>query len=72
VTGTVELVHSYLAPGGPPQTRAIRWRAYSVTELVRMLVDAGFGEIACHGNLDGGAFAPDTRLVLVATAPSPP
>jgi ubiquinone/menaquinone biosynthesis C-methylase UbiE len=72
VTGTVELVHSYLAPGGPPQTRTIRWRAYSVTELVRMLVDAGFGEIACYGNLDGGAFAPDTRLVLVATAPSPP
>ena len=71
LAGTVELIHTYLAAGGPPQTRTIRWRAYSVTELVRMLTEVGFGEIACHGDLDGGPFGPGTRLVLVATAPAP-
>jgi SAM-dependent methyltransferase len=70
VNGTVELSHTYLPVGGPPQTRTIRWRAYSVTELVRILVDVGFGEISCYGNLDGGPFAADTRLVIVAAAPA--
>jgi SAM-dependent methyltransferase/GNAT superfamily N-acetyltransferase len=70
VAGTVELVHTYMPAGGPSETRTIRWRAYSATELVQILADAGFGEIACCGNLDGGAFGSDTRLVLVATAPA--
>ena len=70
VAGTVELVHTYMPAGGLPETRTIRWRAYTATELVRILADAGFGEIACCGNLDGGAFGADTRLVLVATAPA--
>ena len=56
VAGTVELVHTYMPASGPAETRTIRWRAYSATELVRILADAGFGEIACYGNLDGGAF----------------
>jgi SAM-dependent methyltransferase len=68
VTGTVELVHTYVPAGGPPETRTIRWRAYSVTELVGLLTGAGFGEIGCYGNLEGGPFGADTRLVLVATA----
>ena len=70
IAGTVELVHTYRPATGPAETRTIRWRAYSATELVRILADAGFGEIACYGNLDGGAFGADTRLVLVATAPA--
>ena len=70
VTGMVELVHTYMPAGGPPDTRTIRWRAYSATEFVRMLADAGFGEIGCYGSLDGGPFGADTRLVLVATAPA--
>lgn len=70
VAGTVELIHTYMPVGGPPETRTIRWRAYSATELVRMLTDAGFEEIACYGNLDGGPFGADTRLVLVAIAPA--
>ena len=69
VTGTVELIHTYLQAGGQPQTRTILWRAYSVTELVGMLRDGGFREIACYGDLDAGPFAANTRLVLVATAP---
>jgi SAM-dependent methyltransferase len=70
VAGTVELTHTYLPAGQPPQARTIRWRAYSATELVRMLADAGFGEIACYGDLDGASFGTDTRLVLVARAPA--
>jgi len=69
VAGMVDLTHTYLPPGGPPQTRTIRWRAYSATELVRILADVGFREFACYGDLDGGPFGADTRLVLVATAP---
>lgn len=70
VAGTVELTHTYLPAGGPAQARTIRWRAYSVTELVQMLADAGFGKVACYGDLDGGSFGADTRLVLVAIAPA--
>jgi hypothetical protein len=33
-----------------------------------MLRGAGFGDVACYGNLDGGPFGAETRLVLVATA----
>ena len=70
IAGTVELIHTYMPAGGPPETRTIRWRAYSATELVRMLAAAGFWEIASYGNLDGGPFGGDTRLVLVVTAPA--
>jgi SAM-dependent methyltransferase len=69
VGGTVELIHTYMAAGGAPETRRIRWRAYSATELVQLLVDADFHEIACYGNLDGSSFDADTRLVVVASAP---
>src|SRR5262245_21244483 len=70
VAGTVELTHTYLSVSGSPQTRTIRWRAYSVTELARMLADIGFAEVTCYGNLDGGPFGPDTRLVIVAMTPT--
>jgi hypothetical protein len=62
--------HTYLAAGGQPETRTIRWRAYSATEPVRLLTQAGFGEIVCYGNLEGEPFAPSSRLVLVAIAPA--
>ena len=68
VAGSVDLTHTYLPVGGAPHSRTIRWRAYSATELVRMLAAVGFAEIACYGTLEGGPFAADTRLVLVATA----
>lgn len=41
-----------------------------MTELVRILVDVGFGKIDCYGNLDGGPFAADTRLVIVGATPA--
>jgi SAM-dependent methyltransferase len=68
LSGTVEHIHTHLPASGPPDMRTIRWRAYSVTELVGMLRDVGFGEVAAYGNLDGGPFRADTRLVLVATS----
>ena len=33
-----------------------------------MLRDAGFAEVECFGNLEGGPFDWDTRLVAVARA----
>ena len=69
VNGTVDLIHTYLPVGGDPDTRTIRWRAYSVTELVGMLHDVGFADVACFGSLDGTPFGPETRLALVATRP---
>lgn len=68
VSGVVEMSHTYLPTGGQPDTRTIRWRAYSVTELVGLVTEAGFGEILCYGNLEGEPFGPSTRLVLVAAA----
>ena len=68
VTGIVEMIHTYLPAGGPPETRTIRWRAYSATELVRLVTEAGFSEVLCYGNLRGESFTPTTRLVVVATA----
>jgi SAM-dependent methyltransferase len=66
VAGMVEMTHTYMPAGGVPQARTIHWRAYSATELVRMLADAGFGEIACYGDLEGTSFGPQTRLVVLA------
>jgi hypothetical protein len=31
-----------------------------------MLERAGFDEVRCYGDFDGGPLTPDTRLVLVA------
>src|SRR5262249_38704555 len=36
VRGTVELIHTYLPAGGPPDSRTITGRAYSVTEFVEI------------------------------------
>jgi SAM-dependent methyltransferase len=68
VTGIVEMTHTYLPVGGAPEARTIRWRAYSATELVRLVTEAGFTAVSCYGSLRGEPFAPTTRLVVVATA----
>ena len=51
-------------PDGVTGVSAEPWEAF------RILANGGFEEIACYGNLDGGPFGADTRLVLVATAPA--
>jgi hypothetical protein len=41
-------------------------RVYTATELAAMLDRAGFEDVRCYGDLDGGPLATDTRLVVVA------
>ena len=42
-------------------------RVYTATELIAMVHEAGFEQVACHGDFDGTALSRDTRLVLVAS-----
>jgi ubiquinone/menaquinone biosynthesis C-methylase UbiE len=51
---------------GERESRTWSVRVYAVTELLAMLEQAGFAEAKCYGDLDGGAFGVDTRLVIVA------
>jgi hypothetical protein len=39
---------------------------YTATELVAMLERAGFEEARCYGDLEGGPFDLNTRLVVLA------
>ena len=49
------------------RSRTFSIRVYTATELLGMLDRAGFAETRCHGDLEGGPFATDTRLVVAAT-----
>ena len=51
---------------GARESRTWSVRVYTATELLGMLERAGFAESKCYGDLDGGTFAPGTRLVIVA------
>jgi ubiquinone/menaquinone biosynthesis C-methylase UbiE len=54
--------------GGERESRTWSLRVYTATELVEMASRAGFESARCYGDLEGGPFAVDTRLVIVATA----
>jgi ubiquinone/menaquinone biosynthesis C-methylase UbiE len=56
-----------LIDGGERESRTWSLRVYTVTELRAMLARAGFADARCLGDLDGGPFGTDTRLVIVAT-----
>ena len=40
-----------------------------MTELVRLVEEAGFTGVECYGGLDGEELAIDTRLAVLARAP---
>lgn len=61
VTGIVQSTVTHGAWSG-----TFRVRLYTVTELVRMLADAGFVNIEAAGGFAGQPVTPDTRLVLRA------
>jgi ubiquinone/menaquinone biosynthesis C-methylase UbiE len=65
VAGEVETEHILVA-GGSRRSFTYRIRCYTATELSRMLESAGFGEIECFGDYDGGELARETRLVVRA------
>jgi SAM-dependent methyltransferase len=66
VAGVVQMTQTLVPPDGGRESRTLSLRTYSATELVAMLARAGFEEAKCFGDFDGGAFGPDTRLVIVA------
>jgi SAM-dependent methyltransferase len=64
--GLAQVTQTLIDGAGARESRSYSMRVYAATELLAMLGRAGFAECRCHGDLDGGRFAPDTRLVVVA------
>jgi ubiquinone/menaquinone biosynthesis C-methylase UbiE len=64
--GVAQTTQTLIETSGERDSRTFAVRVYTATELVAMLAAAGFAEVKCHGDLDGGSFAIDTRLVVVA------
>jgi SAM-dependent methyltransferase len=66
VAGIAQTTQTLIEPNGGRDSRTFSIRVYTATELLAMLERAGFAEARCHGDLQGGPFATDTRLVVVA------
>ncbi len=64
--GVAQTTQTLIEKTGQRDSRSFAVRVYTATELVAMLNRAGFDDARCYGGLDGGPFAPDTRLVIVA------
>jgi ubiquinone/menaquinone biosynthesis C-methylase UbiE len=61
------LVRHELVPAeGERVTVNYECRVYTATELIAMVREAGFEDVACHGDFDGTPLSRDSRLVLVA------
>ena len=67
VSGLAQTTQTLIESSGERESRTFSIRVYTATELLGMLDRAGFAETRCHGDLEGGPFATDTRLVVVAT-----
>jgi ubiquinone/menaquinone biosynthesis C-methylase UbiE len=69
VAGVLENVLTLLDAAGARESVTYGIRTYAVTELVRLVEEAGFIGIECYGGADGGALGLETRLVLLARVP---
>jgi SAM-dependent methyltransferase len=67
-SGLAQTTQTLVDPSGERESRIWSLRVYSATELVAMVSRAGFASARCHGDLEGGPFSTDTRLVIVAAA----
>jgi ubiquinone/menaquinone biosynthesis C-methylase UbiE len=65
-SGVAQTTQTLVETSGERDSRSYSVRVYTATELVAMLLRAGFAEAKCYGDLDGGSFATRTRLVIVA------
>ncbi len=65
VLGEIETKHILVADWSR-RSFTYKLRVYTATELTRMLGDAGFGEIECFGDYNGGELTRETRLVIRA------
>jgi SAM-dependent methyltransferase len=65
-SGVAQTTETLIDTNGERESRSFSVRVYTATELLTMLARAGFAESKPYGDLDGGPFALDTRLVIVA------
>jgi ubiquinone/menaquinone biosynthesis C-methylase UbiE len=65
-SGVAQTTQTLIDTTGERDSRSFSVRVYTATELVAMLMRAGFAEAKCYGDLDGGPFGTRTRLVIVA------
>jgi ubiquinone/menaquinone biosynthesis C-methylase UbiE len=65
-SGVAQTTQTLIDRAGDRDSRTFSVRVYTATELVAMLLGAGFEEAKCYGDLDGGQLGTDTRLVIVA------
>jgi ubiquinone/menaquinone biosynthesis C-methylase UbiE len=68
-SGVAQTTQTLIETNGERDSRSYSVRVYTATELVAMLLRAGFAEAKCYGDLDGGPFGTRTRLVVVAKRP---
>ena len=68
-SGVAQTTQTLIDKTGERDSRSFSVRVYTATELVAMLMRAGFEEAKCYGDLDGGRFGTTTRLVIVARRP---
>jgi ubiquinone/menaquinone biosynthesis C-methylase UbiE len=66
-SGVAQTTQTLIEGGGERESRSFSVRVYTATELLAMLEGAGYAEARCYGDLDGGPFTSDSRLVVVAT-----
>jgi SAM-dependent methyltransferase len=67
-SGVAQTTQTLIDGSGDRESRTWSLRVYSATELLAMASRAGFASARCHGDLEGGPFSTETRLVVVATA----
>ena len=65
-SGLAQMTQTLVPSSGSRESRTLTLRVYTATELVAMAERAGFSDARCYGDLDGGPFGVDTRLVVVA------
>src|SRR3954465_5215153 len=66
ISGVAQTTQTLIESTGARESRTFSIRVYTATELLAMLAEAGFEEARCHGDLQGGPFSTDSRLVVVA------
>jgi ubiquinone/menaquinone biosynthesis C-methylase UbiE len=64
--GVAQTTQTLIETNGERDSRTFSLRVYTATELMAMLLAAGFSEAKCYGDLEGGELTVDTRLVAVA------
>jgi ubiquinone/menaquinone biosynthesis C-methylase UbiE len=65
-SGLAQVTQTLVESSGERESRTYSLRVYTATELLAMLTRAGFAEARCYGDLGGGPFGIDTRLVIAA------